>query len=866
MNIKVYAPVDCEVKEITKCSDKTFSQKMMGEGIVIVPIKNNFVLPFDKGLVSVIFDTKHAFGFEINENLSSIIHCGLETVSLEGKPFDVKIKENTYLQKGDPIFDVDLKYLKSQNVSSETPIIFEPASDKTIKLTNLKEGKAKQGDLICEIEISNKIQSSKDFFVTKNKYQNAYSIINTAVGLKSNYSEVYNCMTRLRFKIIDKNLVNEENIKANELVKGLVWNGNELQVVIGQDVYKLKEEFMKMNEFAESVGKSEKTKSSYFKRFLQMFGSILPKLIPVFIGFGMIQAIIGILVWTKIMPNFSVTIESIKDLVNVKGFDIFWLILFATGKSSNLFIGIFVAYAASEYFNLRKMIGIGIGVTLCSPILFLSGGLLGIGGEWELFNLGKINVSDPGLQMVLDRLTSIVITPGNIKLFVIIFAIFIAKKLDDWIGTWVSPIFELTVRPFLVFSITILLSFCICMPIWNFFESILSVLMYYAGKIPFGIGVGLYAMLWQLAVILGLHLVLGIVGMVQVLTSIQLGNGGYGIFGLGGSISVYAQLGALISIIIVTKNYNLKKAAISMIPVGVLGITEPIIYGINLPEKKPFLAGLIAAFIAGAFAGIMGVTQRIGTGIGVFEIFGYFQSTIYDPNNEVIGELSNLANGLLYITSCLIALGSGILIGLFIYRGRTDEKKLIIQTNKKLNKFLVTKYNLNDSDKKALVEKINMLDNVITDEYVRQFKDIEKKYSEISKAQAKIEIIKSKNDKKVNSLIKKGQLALNKNNIEKADAIRDQIIALKEELNIFINKLEKSIIEIRNTIDLEELKILHDSKLEQIIKIIETLGYEINLNLLANNYSNNLNSLLISYKEVNLNTDILNLKIKKEKR
>lgn len=853
MKIKIFAPVDCEVKSITKCSDPIFAKKMMGDGILIIPKNNSFYSPFEKAEVSLVFDTLHAYGFKIND-FTFFLHCGLETVALNGKPFTSKVKVNDELTLKQNIFDVDLKLLKNEKLSNETPLVIENNDNFDFKLKDFKEGNYKRGELICIVDTKNKQQEKplEEFFNSTSKYKHAYDEINKLVGSQQNYLDVYNCMTRLRFKIIDKNLVNVNGLTKIDLVKGVVWNDHELQVVIGQDVYKLKNEFVNQNNLQKHVNaKINEKRTPPFKRFLSMFGSIMIQIIPIFIGTGIVQAIIGVCTWVGIMPAFSVTIESIDQLLEVKGSEVFWLILFVIGKSSSLFMGIAVAYAASQYFDLRRMIGVILGLTICSPILFLAGGTLGIGGEWELFNLGKLHSSDSGLQIVFDKITSIVITPGNMKVFVVIMSVYLAKRLDDWIGKWINPLFELTVRSFLVFLITGLVTFFVFMPVWNFAEGILSLVMFYVAKAPLGIGVGIYTALWQVAVVFGLHMALGIVSMIQGLVSSTTGMGGYGIFGLGGSISVYSQLGALIGLILITRNKLLKKDAIALIPIGLLGITEPIIYGMNLPKKRPFLAGIISAFIAGCFTGIFGVTQRIGTGIGVFEIIGYFQYTILDPTGEIgmnNGELSQVANGLLYIASCLVALSTGILLGMLLYKERVTENKQVNILNRNLIKLISLKNNLNKEQFETLKSEVTENKKVFDKSEIQVLKNKEKEILSILQLQSKIEKLESKEQKRQSKIMKKGKQLLKENKIQEAESLKKTFFNDSIKLNINTLKDQKS--KMQNELTFKDLDFIIKEKFTYFENLILKINYldEVEKNKIVKNYLEALSSLKIDYE------------------
>ncbi|ASZ08797.1 hypothetical protein CK556_00245 [Mesoplasma chauliocola] len=854
MEIKIYAPVDCFAKEMSKCSDPTFANKMLGDGIVIEPKSNKFISPFENATCSLVFDTKHAYGFKV-KNCEFLVHSGIDTVNLNGEPFNTKLKPGMNIKKGEEIFSVDLKKIIKKGLSTETPIIFT-STNKDLRIKNFKEGNYSQGELICTFEISESKKVNEEnqsvinletYFGAANKYAQAAYDLNKMVGSNGNYSDVYNCMTRLRFKILDKTKVQENQIKEHKMVKGLIWNGDELQIIIGQDVYKVKDEVSKLL----LTEKTTKTKQPMFKRALSTFAGIMVPLIPVFIGAGIIQALIGVFTLFNIMPVFDVTQNGLEQIMNVKGWDIAWLILFAMGKTTTTFLGVLIAASAAKFFKLRMVIGVSLGIIMCSPLLYLGGGSSGMGGSWTLFTLGKVTVSNPELQVLFDKWLTIVITPANLKIFVMIFLIWVAKKLDDWVNSWINPLFELTIRSFLVFLIAGALGFGIFIPIWNFIEGFLGVVMYFIGKLPFGLGLGIYTAIWQIAVVFGIHIAFAIVAMIQSLTSIASGQGGYAIFSPGQSISVYAQLGALIGLIIVTKNKQLKRTAISMVPVGFLGITEPIIYGINLQKKQLFLSGILGAFIAGTFAGAVGVTGRVGTGLGIFEAIGFFQYTIYDPTGSIAqstGQLSALGNGLLYLAACAIALGTGILFAALSYKERPSEKYAVKSINKKIFNLINKNENLDIEERKKIIKKLEKDLNVISKEDEKQIKDVEKQILDLIKIKSEISALEEKDSKVNTKLILKGKKAIKKSNEEKALEIYNIIENSPRIKKIEMLSKEVSIAD--KAIEIDKINKIIDAKKEKIQKTLGEVKLfdKKDLTLMMNNYEEALSSLFIAYK------------------
>ncbi|WP_114603411.1 glucose-specific PTS transporter subunit IIBC [Staphylococcus sp. EZ-P03] len=139
----IYAPITGELKPITEVPDKVFSEKMMGDGIAILPETGEVFAPFD-GVVKMVFPTKHALGLESKDGTELLIHFGLETVKLEGKGFDILVKENEEIVLGQPLMKVDLDYIKANAESTITPIVVTNLNNKTLDV--VEYGKINHGD------------------------------------------------------------------------------------------------------------------------------------------------------------------------------------------------------------------------------------------------------------------------------------------------------------------------------------------------------------------------------------------------------------------------------------------------------------------------------------------------------------------------------------------------------------------------------------------------------------------------------------------------------------------------------------------------------------------------------------------------
>ena len=133
----IIAPILGKVASINEAPDETFAQKMMGDGVVIFPTDNNLLAPID-GEITMIFPTKHALGIKSSDGLEILIHVGLDTVKLAGKPFTLYVKEGQKVKQGDKLMEVDFKLIEASGCESATPMVITSTNNfEIIKLGNI---------------------------------------------------------------------------------------------------------------------------------------------------------------------------------------------------------------------------------------------------------------------------------------------------------------------------------------------------------------------------------------------------------------------------------------------------------------------------------------------------------------------------------------------------------------------------------------------------------------------------------------------------------------------------------------------------------------------------------------------------------
>ena len=391
-------------------------------------------------------------------------------------------------------------------------------------------------------------------------------------------TKVHNCMTRLRL-----NLTTTENLPLTELknidnVLGVNLNGNELQIILGpgkvnevtaQFKLLLNKNKQKSKNQASNFGQAEKLhqeirqkNATPFKLMLKRISNIFMPLIPAFIACGLITGLLNIAF--KFDPTLS-QYPAIQVL-QIAGNAVFW--------GLNIFVGVNTA----KEFHASPMLGGTMAVIITHPML----------NNISLFNIDLL-AGRGGIVAVL---------------LVVAFSSWLENKLHKI----VPKIFDLFLTPLLVILLATFPALFILQPLGGIIAENIGLLVTSAinsGGAITGFVIG------------GVFLPLVMTGLHQGLTPIhaELLNQ-YGITILLPILAMAGagQVGSSIAVYLKTKNPKLKQTIISALPVGFMGIGEPLIYGVTLPLGKPF----IGACIGGAFGGAVQAYFHVGaTSIGL---------------------------------------------------------------------------------------------------------------------------------------------------------------------------------------------------------------------------------------------------------
>lgn len=148
--VLIGSPVKGNAIELLEVPDKVFAEKMMGDGVAVIPEEGVVYAPED-GKVDFVFDTRHAVGFETDTGISLLIHMGIDTVKLGGQGFEICVEEGQEVRKGQVLLKMDLDFLRKNAPSLASPMLCMDLREST-EVRSVKTGKVEVGEEIMAVD------------------------------------------------------------------------------------------------------------------------------------------------------------------------------------------------------------------------------------------------------------------------------------------------------------------------------------------------------------------------------------------------------------------------------------------------------------------------------------------------------------------------------------------------------------------------------------------------------------------------------------------------------------------------------------------------------------------------------------------
>lgn len=405
------------------------------------------------------------------------------------------------------------------------------------------------------------------------KYETLAADIIEQVGGKENINTAYHCQTRLRFKLKDESSAHDEVLKNMDGVAGVIRNAGVYQVVIGTHVADVFEEVEKLAGLDQKeAADAPEEKKGALNTVIDFVASVFQPVIPALSGAGMVKAVLALLVVFHVITNDSQT----YILLNMFADAVFY------------FLPVMLAYTEAKKLKCNQILAAATALILLHPTW------TGMVAAQEAVNFFEIIP----FQLV---------NYGN-SVIPIILIVFVQSYLERWLNKVMPKSVNLVFVPMLVLIIMGTLSFSVIGPLGNIVGQYLATVFNFLAENAAWAPAVLVGGLLPVMVMFGIHNGIAPLGVMQ------MANLGYdSIFGPGCVCSNMAQASAGAVVAFREKKAKEKQLATAGSITAFMGITEPLLYGVNLPKKYPLYASMVGGACGGLYAGLTH-THRFATG------------------------------------------------------------------------------------------------------------------------------------------------------------------------------------------------------------------------------------------------------------
>ena len=399
------------------------------------------------------------------------------------------------------------------------------------------------------------------------------------IGGVDNIASVTHCMTRLRFVLNDESIVNDDAVKGTDVVIGVVKQGGQYQIIIGNHVETAYREVLKLGNFGEAseIAKGEKKEPLTLKKIgnniLDAIVGTMSPLIPAIIGASMVKLLVMLLGMAGILSADGETYKIINTI----------------GDGAFYFLPVMVAASASKKFKTDMFIAIAIGGVLIHP---------DFRSLMEAVTVGETAAHFMGIPIASVKYTYTVI-PALCMTWIL-------SYIESAIDKITPAVTKNFLKPMLIFLIAAPIAILIIGPAGIFVgEGISSFVFFVQSKLGF-LAVGIMGAIWPLLVITGMHRVFTPT-ILQTISDTGM-EGTVMPSEIGANLSLG---GVSLAVALKTKNIELRQTALAAASSALIaGTTEPALYGVAVRLKRPLLASLITGFVCGCLAGIAGLASR----------------------------------------------------------------------------------------------------------------------------------------------------------------------------------------------------------------------------------------------------------------
>lgn len=400
----------------------------------------------------------------------------------------------------------------------------------------------------------------------KKDYPKLASTILENVGGKENVEFVMNCATRLRFTLKNMDLAKTEEIKNTKGVIDVIIQNGQYQVCIGPDVIDVFKELNKIGDFSQKKEEEQKNDQKLIDKFFGVVSGIFTPIVPVLMAAGMVGALLTVLDLIGVLPSTSSTYY-VWNLIKEAGF---------------YFLPFYVAYTASQKLGANPFLSMLLAGVLLHP---------------QLSNFSSLGVE----QLTFFGIGIKAVTYSS-TILPIILSVWLLSYVEKFFTKVCPQVIRAFSVPMLSTMVVVPLMLIIIGPAGGYLADYMSVFVQYLGNNLGFLAVGIIAALTPIMIATGTHSF----AFPVIVTTLAM-NGYEALIVPAMLAENLAMAGAAFAVGIKTKDKDVRAEANAATLSACLGISEPAMYGINLPRKTPFYATIIASGIGGVVAGLLGV-------------------------------------------------------------------------------------------------------------------------------------------------------------------------------------------------------------------------------------------------------------------
>lgn len=399
------------------------------------------------------------------------------------------------------------------------------------------------------------------------KYEPLAAEIIRLVGGKENVDTLHHCQTRLRFKLYDEGKADLDEISGLDGVTAAINKGGMVQVVIGlhvAEVYEEAEKYLDTEKKDRDIKTEEKKKrQNPLDTATSFISSIFAPIVSALAGAGMVKALLSILVAFQLVDTSGQT----------------YIIINMISDAAFAFLPVLLAYTTAQKLK-------------CNPIMAATVAGILVHGTWN-------SIVAAGEAVTLFGIVPLYLVTYTSSVIPIVLVLLIQAPLERWLNKVVPEAVRLIFVPMITFLVMGVLALSILGPVGAIVGQGLSGVFLWLGENAGWAPPLIVGSLFPVMVMFGIHHGVAPVGTMSIM---QLGYDA--IWGPGIVCSNIAQGAAALTASFVTKDKKTRQVGIPAGITALMGTTEPVLYGVNLPKRYPLIAAMIGGGLGGLFAGV----------------------------------------------------------------------------------------------------------------------------------------------------------------------------------------------------------------------------------------------------------------------